>query len=145
MTRSSLETLQITTSSQKAVFTIYEAMQGTVFEGMTPAFVTLAKSDGEYFGKRDYVLIVSETGFESCKLRLKLKTTGAYWLGNLGLGLALGGVPALAGWLIVDPFTGAMYEFEHNPIVIKLQKAENKLAAAPPINATSLPICQFAD
>ncbi|MEM8017554.1 hypothetical protein Q4R00_18140, partial [Morganella morganii] len=64
--------------------------------------VTLQKSTGNYFGKKQYEVTLSKEDSKPVTLPLKANANGWYVGGNIIFG-------GLIGWLIVDPFNGGMY------------------------------------
>ncbi|MGK5712924.1 hypothetical protein ACSNKO_18985, partial [Proteus mirabilis] len=64
--------------------------------------VTLEKSTGSYFGKKQYEVTISKDGASPVTLPLKSNANGWYIGGNLLFG-------GLIGWFLVDPFNGGMY------------------------------------
>jgi len=72
-----------------------------VFKGQTPTTVTLAKSDGSYWGKKSYLVRISKDGFESQMIQITASANGWY-IGNILFG-------GIIGWFVVDPFNGNMY------------------------------------
>lgn len=72
------------------------------FEGKTPTTVTLKKSNGHYFGGKDYLVKLTLPGYQEADIALKTSPNGWYIGGNIVFG-------GLIGWLIVDPFNGGMY------------------------------------
>ncbi|OAT60926.1 hypothetical protein M993_00400 [Obesumbacterium proteus ATCC 12841] len=62
----------------------------------------LAKSDGSYFGKKNYQITFSKADFQPVTLPIKASANGWYIGGNILFG-------GLIGWLVVDPFNGGMY------------------------------------
>ena len=84
-----------------------------VFNGTTPTSVTLAKSDGSYFGKKTYIVTITKPGYASRQVLLRSNANGWYIVGNV----AFGGV---IGWFIVDPFNGGMYTLTPKQIETEL-------------------------
>lgn len=72
------------------------------FQGTTPTTVTLKKSNGHYFGGKDYMVKLTLPGYRETDIALKTSPNGWYIGGNILFG-------GLIGWLIVDPFNGGMY------------------------------------
>lgn len=93
---------------QGAKFVVQDETGRAVAEGYTPKTVTLAKSDGSYFGKKKFLLMLEQPGFVPQTIPLNEKANLWYLLGNI----PLGGFP---GWLLVDPFSGGMYHIEEPP------------------------------
>jgi len=96
--------------------TITDEKGDNIFVGATPTSITLKKSDGSYFGGKAYNVIISKSGYKPVTVLLSTHANGWYIGGNLVLG-------GLIGWLIVDPFTGAMYTIKPESVNAQL-KAE---------------------
>lgn len=103
------ETLTLQSSPTNAFFIISDRSGAIVTTGTTPQSVTLKKSDGSYFGKREYTLTLKQEGYYSLIVPLESRLSHWYTLGNI----IFLGVP---GWLIVDPFFGGMYTFSTDTI-----------------------------
>ncbi len=73
-----------------------------VFTGKTPTTVTLEKSDGSYWGGKDYVVRIAKAGYAEQSIPVNSSPNGWYLAGNFVVG-------GLIGWFIVDPLGGAMY------------------------------------
>lgn len=73
-----------------------------VFKGTTPTSVTLAKSDGSYWGGKNYKATIKKEGYASYEIPIKTSANGWYIGGNLIFG-------GLIGYFIVDPLNGNMY------------------------------------
>lgn len=87
-----------------------------VSTGVTPQSVVLDKSDGSYFGGKDYSITFTKEGYTPTTLPIKHSANGWYIGGNLVFG-------GLIGYLLVDPFNGGMY-------TLKPKEANVTLAAA---------------
>lgn len=101
------ETQDVTLQTQPpgVRFVVQDENGRAVAEGYTPKTVTLAKSNGSYFGKKKYQVMLERPGYVPQTLPLKERATLWYLLGNVPL---LG----FPGWLLVDPFYGGMYKIE---------------------------------
>ena len=86
-------------------FVVQDETGKAVAEGYTPKTVTLKKSNGNYFGKKKYLVMLERAGYVPQTLPLKESPNLWYLLGNIPL---LG----FPGWLVVDPFYGGMYKIE---------------------------------
>lgn len=73
-----------------------------VFKGQTPTTVTLQKSTGRYWGKKNYKVTISKEGYAPQVIPLTASANGWYMFGNLVFG-------GLIGYFVVDPFNGNMY------------------------------------
>lgn len=94
--------VQVNSEPTGAQFQIKDETGATVAQGITPQGVTLAKSDGSYFGKKSYQITMSKDGYSPVALPVKASANGWYIGGNIVFG-------GLIGWLAVDPFNGGMY------------------------------------
>ncbi|HDS6853035.1 hypothetical protein [Enterobacter cancerogenus] len=103
------ETVTINSQPTNAFFIIADQRGAIVKTGTTPQTVTLTKSDGSYFGKREYTLTLKQDGYYSLIVPLDTRLSHWYTLGNV----IFLGVP---GWLIVDPFFGGMYTFKNDTV-----------------------------
>ena len=101
------ETQDVTLQTQPpgVKFVVQDETGRAVAEGFTPKTVTLAKSTGNYFGKKKYRVMLERPGYVPQTLPLKESANLWYLLGNIPL---LG----FPGWLLVDPFYGGMYKIE---------------------------------
>lgn len=86
-------------------FVVQDETGIAVAEGYTPKTVSLLKSNGSYFGKKKYRVMLERPGYVPQTLSLKESPNLWYLLGNIPL---LG----FPGWLVVDPFYGGMYKIE---------------------------------
>ena len=94
--------IPISSAPDEADILITDETGSTVFKGKTPTTVTLQKSDGSYWGKKSFTVVISKTGFNSQTIPIKASPNGWYIGGNILFG-------GLIGWFIVDPWNGAMY------------------------------------
>lgn len=94
--------VQVNTEPTGVQFQIKDETGATVAQGTTPQGVTLAKSDGSYFGKKSYQITMGKDGYSPVTLPIKASANGWYIGGNIVFG-------GLIGWLAVDPFNGGMY------------------------------------
>jgi len=98
----STQLIPISSSPSQAKISIADETGNNVFEGTTPTTVTLIKSDGSYFGGKEYVVTISKEGFSDQLIAINSQVNGWYIGGNILFG-------GLIGWLIVDPLSGNMY------------------------------------
>lgn len=103
------ETLYIDSSPTAAYYAIIDRDGNTIATGQTPQSVVLKKSDGSYFGKREYTLTLKQEGYYSTMMPLEYRFSHWYTFGNI----IFFGVP---GWFIVDPFSGGMYTLKEDRI-----------------------------
>lgn len=94
--------VQVNSEPTGVQFQIKDETGATVAQGTTPQGVTLAKSDGSYFGKKSYQITMGKDGYSPVTLPIKASANGWYIGGNIVFG-------GLIGWLAVDPFNGGMY------------------------------------
>lgn len=99
------QNVTINTQPSGAHFVVQDESGIIVAQGITPKTVALKKSDGSYFGKKRYQVMLERPGFVPQTLPLRERANLWYVLGNI----PLGGFP---GWLLVDPFYGGMYNIE---------------------------------
>ncbi len=105
----------VKSAPDNVVVSVVDEKGSEVFKGNTPTSVTLQKADGSYFGGKTYNLTLSKDGYKPVTILLDTKVNGWYIGGNLVFG-------GLIGWLIVDPFTGAMYTIKPESIDAQLKK-----------------------
>ncbi|URQ60078.1 hypothetical protein LQ939_15280 [Pantoea alhagi] len=99
---SETQSVRIDSIPQGTTFVVQDETGRAVAEGVTPKTVVLEKSNGRYFGKKSYLVMMERPGYVPLTLPLREKANLWYILGNI----PLGGFP---GWLLVDPFYGGMY------------------------------------
>jgi hypothetical protein len=92
----------ISSTPSDAAISIVDERGMEVFKGTTPTTVTLNKSDGSYWGGKEYTVTISKAGFKSQIIPIKSGVNGWYIGGNVIFG-------GLIGWFVVDPLNGAMY------------------------------------
>lgn len=98
----STQTVQVNSNPQGAKFEIKDEQGMIVTSGTTPQSVVLDKSDGSYFGGKDYQITFTKEGYAPNTLPVRHSANGWYIGGNLVFG-------GLIGYLLVDPFNGGMY------------------------------------
>ncbi len=99
--RDSTQSIPIDANTDKVNIKITNRMGRTVFEGQTPAIVSLKTAQNGYFSPEQYVVEASKPGYMPIKKEIDWHVSGWYIVGNL---------PAwLIGYLVVDPLTGKMY------------------------------------
>src|SRR3569623_1031517 len=102
------ETLNLSSSPERADVTIADESGHVVYRGSTPTVVNLEKKRG-YFSGKDYMITIAKSGYRNQTILVKTRPNGWYLAGNLLFG-------GLIGYLIVDPLTGAMWTFDTNAI-----------------------------
>ncbi|MFN2119723.1 MAG: hypothetical protein ACK2T0_04990 [Anaerolineales bacterium] len=92
----------ISSTPSGAKVTITDETGAMIYTGVTPASVTLKKSDGSYWGKKSYKVIISKPGYQKVVIPITAHANGWYIGGNFVFG-------GLIGWFIIDPLNGDMY------------------------------------
>ena len=111
--------VQVNSNPAGALFEIKDDSGRVVAQGKTPQGVTLAKSDGSYFGKKSYQITFTKEGVQPVTLPINASANGWYIGGNIFFG-------GLIGWLAVDPFNGGMYTLKPKEINPTLASAHQK-------------------
>jgi hypothetical protein len=93
----------VDTDPQGATVKITNRKGNVVYEGQTPATVSLKNSNG-YFQRGIYQVDLSMEGCQTHHVTISAHLNGWYF-GNVLIGGAL-------GMLIIDPLTGAMYKLD---------------------------------
>lgn len=119
----STQMLPINSSPSDASIVITDETGAEVFRGSTPATVTLNKSDGSYWGGKDYKVVISKPGYHPQTVPVKASPNAWYLGGNFLFG-------GLVGWFIVDPLSGKMYTLSPQNVTAALGEdpAHNNLA-----------------
>jgi hypothetical protein len=107
------QTIPISSTPSEAKILITDEKGMQVFQGLTPTSVTLNKSDGSYWGKKNFTVNITKPGYESQVIPITASANGWYIGGNLIFG-------GLIGWFIVDPLNGAMYTLSPEQITSTL-------------------------
>jgi hypothetical protein len=110
------QTIQVNSNPSGADFVIKDNSGIAVSSGKTPQSINLNKSDGSYFGKKEYQITFTKVGFSPVTLPIKSSANGWYIGGNILLG-------GLIGWLVVDPFNGGMYTLSPKETNVLLEKS----------------------
>jgi len=110
--------MPISSTPSDAMVLITDEKGVEIFKGNTPTTVNLKKSDGSYFGKKSYNVVVSKSGYSSQTIPVTGSPNGWYVAGNLLFG-------GLIGYLIVDPLTGKMYNLSPENISATLPTSTN--------------------
>ena len=106
----SKDEVTITSNTEKTKIQIKDKKGFIVYTGYTPITLEVDRSEG-YFERARYVIEAKADGYTPITARMDPSISGWYIVGNL---FSFG----LAGYLIVDPLTGGMYNFDE---VIELQ------------------------
>lgn len=110
----------ITSTPADAHFVIKNEDGREVHSGETPESVTLKKYNG-YFDGADYTVTFTKPGYDPVTAQVNTTTSAAYALGNLVFG-------GLLGYLVVDPLSGAMWEFNPEELNVSLEPAGSSKA-----------------
>jgi len=105
--------MPINSAPDSATILITDEKGTQVFRGQTPTSVTLQKSDGSYWGGKDYTVRISKEGYDAQTIAVTSSPNGWYIAGNLLFG-------GLIGWFIVDPLNGGMYNLSPEQITASL-------------------------
>ena len=97
-----IQHIPISSNPAGASILIKDERGSMVFEGITPTTVTLAKSDGTYWGGKTYLVTISKPGYSSQTIPIEANANGWYIGGNIIFG-------GIIGWFIIDPLNGNMY------------------------------------
>jgi hypothetical protein len=113
----------ISSTPSDASILIVDEKGEEVFTGKTPTSVTLQKSDGSYWGGKNFTVKISKDGYKTQTISITSNPNGWYIGGNLIFG-------GLIGWFIVDPLNGGMYTLSPDDIATNLgeQSAHNNTA-----------------
>lgn len=99
--KGSTHEIAFTSTPTQANISIVDEDGNQVFDGKTPATVTLDKKRG-YFSGKTYHVTVDKPGYERFETTLNTQVSAWYVGGNIVFG-------GLIGWLIIDPLTGGMW------------------------------------
>ncbi len=116
------QTFQVSSEPTGADFKITDEKGKVVSVGKTPQSITLPKSDGSYFGGKDYTVTFSKEGMSTASTTSRSHANGWYIAGNLAFG-------GLIGYLAVDPFNGGMWSYgdgDHPSAVLVPMRVANK-------------------
>ena len=105
--------MPINSAPDSATILITDEKGTQVFRGQTPTSVTLQKSDGSYWGGKDYTVRIPKEGYDAQTIAVTSSPNGWYIAGNLLFG-------GLIGWFIVDPLNGGMYNLSPEQITASL-------------------------
>ena len=98
-----------------AKVSIYDRSNSLLMTNTTPFVAQLPTKYG-YFKGQTYRLVFEMPGHASTEVNLDSSVSGWYW-GNLAFG-------GLIGMLIVDPLTGAMYNFKPDKLDLPMNPAQ---------------------
>lgn len=114
----SAQSIQVNSSPAQAKFIVKDNSGVTVARGLTPQSVSLEKSDGSYFGKKEYTITFCKDGYKQTSLPINSDKNGWYIGGNIMFG-------GLIGWFGVDPFHGGMYTLSPEKTNVQLLPEAN--------------------
>ncbi|MFM2481850.1 hypothetical protein [Celerinatantimonas sp. YJH-8] len=112
------QVVTISSTPGDAKISVRDESSQEVYAGRTPSTITLKKSNGNYWGKKSYIVTISKSGYEQQTIQLSAHANGWYIAGNLVFG-------GLIGWFIVDPFNGAMYTLSPDVVNTTLHSNQN--------------------
>ena len=115
----SIYPVSINTNPTGATVSITDKKNREIYNGTTPATVTLKSSAG-YFSKAEYQVKLSLPGYNEKTIPVVCSLNGWYF-GNILIG-------GLIGMLIVDPATGAMWKLDAPPINATLYNTTSALS-----------------
>jgi len=101
--------MPISSNPNEAAVAITDEKGARIFTGTTPASVTLQKSDGSYWGGKDYTVKITKDGYAPQTISVGSDPNGWYIGGNIVFG-------GLIGWFIIDPLGGHMYNLSPDSI-----------------------------
>ena len=84
----------ISSTPSDARVVIIDETGSEIFKGTTPTTVTLPKSDGSYWGKKNFSVEISKDGYKAQVIPIKASANGWYIAGNFVFG-------GLIGWFVV--------------------------------------------
>jgi hypothetical protein len=117
------QTIPISSTPSDATILITDENSLEIYRGKTPASVTLNKSDGSYWGGKNFTVQIDKEGYETQLIPISSSANGWYIGGNLIFG-------GLVGWFIIDPLNGGMYTLSPDQISSNLdeQLTHNNMA-----------------
>src|SRR5688572_3415356 len=82
--------IPISSTPGEATIVITDERGAEVFKGTTPTTVTLQKSDGSYWGGKDYIVKIYKAGYNEQQIQVKSGVNGWYIGGNFIFGGLIG-------------------------------------------------------
>lgn len=128
--------LPIKSTPSDAQILIIDETGRTAYRGRTPDQVSLSKSNGHYWGGKQFTVAISKRGYLTQRIKVDTRPNTLYLGGNLIFG-------GIIGWLVVDPISGKMYDLSSEGIDVTLQKHPDEAptaAAAPAPTITATPL-----
>jgi len=117
-----IERVRVITYPPEAVVTVTDDKGYLLYKGVTPANIPMRKSSG-FFQRQDFDMSIEREGYEPVYMTLQGVTSSWYVAGNA---LLLPSGLGLLGWLVVDPFTGAMWTYEPQYVELNLLQSQVK-------------------
>ena len=112
---STTHTVGLSSSPPGAKVVVRDEAGKDVFNGVTPASITLKKHKG-YFSGHTYTFSFTKAGYDEHIELLSAEASDWYVWGNLLIG-------GLIGWVLVDPATGAMWTYDQENLNVALTKS----------------------
>jgi hypothetical protein len=126
--------LPIKSTPSDAQILIIDETGQTAYRGRTPDQVSLSKSNGHYWGGKQFTVAISKRGYLTQRIQVDTRPNALYLGGNLIFG-------GIIGWLVVDPISGKMYDLASEGIDVTLQqRADEEVAAMPAPEITVTPL-----
>ena len=117
--KGSTHDIAFTSTPSQAQIRIVDEDGKQVFNGVTPATVTLEKKRG-YFSGKTYHVTVKKSGYQPFETTLNTRVSAWYVGGNIAFG-------GLIGWLIIDPLTGGMWTISPENVDATMQGMTGEL------------------
>lgn len=121
---SPIHSVRIDSEPQSAEYTITDEAGAEIASGTTPDTVVLKTSDG-VFKRGRYFVSYKSSGYQSQTNKLNATFSGWYFV-NL-----FWSIPGLIGMLVIDPFTGALYQLPDVANAVLEATSQGGLNAAP--------------
>jgi hypothetical protein len=110
------QVIPISSAPSDAAISIRDESGAEVFSGTTPTTVTLFKSTGRYWGKKEYRVTITKKGFQPQIIPVTASANGWYIVGNAFVG-------GVIGWFVIDPQSGNMYTLSPEVISANLSQS----------------------
>lgn len=123
--------LPIKSTPADAQILIIDEAGRTAYRGRTPDQVPLRKSDGHYWGGKQFTVAISKRGYLTQRIKVDTHPNSLYLGGNLIFG-------GIIGWLVVDPTSGKMYDLSREGIDVTLQKHPDEAPTAAAVPAPTI-------
>ena len=116
------QTVQIRSTPSQANIVVADENSTVVYQGTTPASITLPKAGGGYWDGRDYSVKFSKPGYDIEYGLIESLPSSWYILGNIG---TFG-----VGWFVVDPSSGAMWDLSPRVLSVALSPDPSSSSSA---------------